>query len=214
MQKDEDVGKMSQATPIVICESKLSTRLSLTGVPAKALELFLAVVVDESSKVTADRGAKRVEAYHLYVPLFPRGPALTPASKHAVNTIEMLDFLKEIVEPVADPSQGGTIPVEAKAKARAKGKPAEDESDEGEPKKRRVRRKKEKALGEEPKKRRATKKKAAAEAEPAAEPEAGEPAARDSEMEQDYDEDEGMGAASSKQEMTADEDEDEEGSVG
>jgi hypothetical protein len=33
---------------------------------AKALELFLTLIVGESSKVTAERGSKRVEAYHLY----------------------------------------------------------------------------------------------------------------------------------------------------
>ena len=35
---------------------------------AKALELFLGVIVDEASKVTLERGSKKVEAYHLYVP--------------------------------------------------------------------------------------------------------------------------------------------------
>ncbi|KAI0727656.1 histone-fold-containing protein [Fomitopsis betulina] len=79
MQKDEEVGKVAQATPIVI---------------SKALELFLAMIIDEASKVTLDRGSKRVEAYHL---------------KHAVETVDMLDFLKEIVEAVPDPSAGGTI---------------------------------------------------------------------------------------------------------
>ena len=34
---------------------------------AKALELFLAMIIEESSKVTVKRGAKKVEAYHLYV---------------------------------------------------------------------------------------------------------------------------------------------------
>jgi len=83
MQKDEEVGKVAQATPIVI---------------SKALELFLAMIIKESSKVTLDRGSKKVEAYHL---------------KHAVETTEMLDFLKEIVEAVPDPSAGGTIDLEA-----------------------------------------------------------------------------------------------------
>lgn len=32
---------------------------------AKALELFLAMIVEEASKVTLERGAKKVEAYHL-----------------------------------------------------------------------------------------------------------------------------------------------------
>ncbi|KAH7910794.1 histone-fold-containing protein [Hygrophoropsis aurantiaca] len=92
MQKDEEVGKVAQATPVVI---------------SKALELFLAMIVDEASKVTVERGSKKVEAYHL---------------KHAVETTEMLDFLKEIVEAVPDPSAGGTIDLEAEAAEAAKKK--------------------------------------------------------------------------------------------
>lgn len=34
---------------------------------AKALELFLALIVEEASKVTIERGSKKVEPYHLYV---------------------------------------------------------------------------------------------------------------------------------------------------
>ncbi|KAJ7673453.1 histone-fold-containing protein [Mycena rosella] len=98
MQKDEEVGKVAQATPIVI---------------SKALELFLGLIIDEASKVTVERGAKKVEAYHL---------------KHAVATTEMLDFLKEIVEAVPDPSNGGTIDLEGggdgEKKKRGKGKRA------------------------------------------------------------------------------------------
>ncbi|KAF7971568.1 hypothetical protein HWV62_20812 [Athelia sp. TMB] len=103
MQKDEEVGKVAQATPIVI---------------SKALELFLAMITEESSKVTVERGAKKVEVYHL---------------KHAVETTEMLDFLKEIVEGVPDPSAGGTIDLEADAEAkrkRGKGKKADDGGEE------------------------------------------------------------------------------------
>ncbi|KAI0077965.1 histone-fold-containing protein [Panus rudis PR-1116 ss-1] len=107
MQKDEEVGKVAQATPVVIsdlCGSFI----------AKALELFLSMIVEESSKVTLERGAKRVEAYHL---------------KHAVETVDMLDFLKEIVEAVPDPSAGGTIDLEAEPekekKKRSKGKKPE-----------------------------------------------------------------------------------------
>ncbi|KAJ6482099.1 histone-fold-containing protein [Mycena polygramma] len=95
MQKDEEVGKVAQATPVVI---------------SKALELFLGLIIDEASKVTLERGSKKVEAYHL---------------KHAVDTTEMLDFLKEIVEAVPDPSNGGTIDLEgenAEKKKRGKGK--------------------------------------------------------------------------------------------
>ncbi|KAJ7186784.1 histone-fold-containing protein [Mycena filopes] len=97
MQKDEEVGKVAQATPVVI---------------SKALELFLGLIIDEASKVTLERGSKKVEAYHL---------------KHAVDTTEMLDFLKEIVEAVPDPSNGGTIDLEgenAEKKKRGKGKRA------------------------------------------------------------------------------------------
>ncbi|KAK7036721.1 hypothetical protein VNI00_011386 [Paramarasmius palmivorus] len=108
MQKDEDVGKVAQATPIVI---------------SKALELFLALIVEEASKVTTERGSKKVEAYHL---------------KHAVETTEMFDFLKEIVEGVPDPSAGGTIDLEAEAaekkeKKRSKGKKAAAVNPDGTP---------------------------------------------------------------------------------
>ncbi|KAJ8592944.1 histone-fold-containing protein [Rhizopogon salebrosus TDB-379] len=92
MQKDEEVGKVAQATPVVI---------------SKALELFLAMIVEEATKVTVERGAKKVEAYHL---------------KHAIETTEMLDFLKEIVESVPDPSAGGTIDLQAEAAENAKRK--------------------------------------------------------------------------------------------
>lgn len=76
MQKDEEVGKVAQATPVVI---------------SKALELFLARLVDEAHKVTVERSARRVEPYHL---------------KQAIARTEILDFLKEIVENVPDPSSG------------------------------------------------------------------------------------------------------------
>ena len=32
---------------------------------AKALELFLTMIIEEANKVTAARGSKKVEAYHL-----------------------------------------------------------------------------------------------------------------------------------------------------
>ena len=43
-------------------------------------------------------------------------------SKHAVETTEMFDFLKEIVEAVPDPSAGGTIDLETEANADGKKK--------------------------------------------------------------------------------------------
>ncbi|KAF9025076.1 histone-fold-containing protein [Hymenopellis radicata] len=115
MQKDDEVGKVAQATPIVI---------------SKALELFLGLIVEEAHKVTAARGSKKVEAYHL---------------KHAVETTEMLDFLKEIVEAVPDPSAGGTIDLEAEAaekkrrgKARRERKEATAADGDAPPKRRRT----------------------------------------------------------------------------
>ena len=76
MQKDEEVGKVAQATPIVICTylilpntlrlANLLLLLSSLSV-AKALELFLAMIIEESTNVTVKRGAKKVEVYHLYV---------------------------------------------------------------------------------------------------------------------------------------------------
>ncbi|KAG6902399.1 hypothetical protein C0995_000604 [Termitomyces sp. Mi166 len=116
MQKDEEVGKVAQATPIVI---------------SKALELFLGLIIEQASKVTMERGAKKVEAYHL---------------KHAVETTEMLDFLKEIVEAVPDPSAGGTIDLESEnAEAAAKKKRGKRKkaagNGEGEPPKKRRKKK-------------------------------------------------------------------------
>ncbi|KAJ6617975.1 histone-fold-containing protein [Mycena sp. CBHHK59/15] len=135
MQKDEEVGKVAQATPIVI---------------SKALELFLGLIIDEASKVTVERGSKKVEAYHL---------------KHAVDTTEMLDFLKEIVEAVPDPSNGGAIDLEGdngEKKKRGKGKRAAGNGN-GEPTMRKRKKKKGEAGGE------------AAEAETKSEPDQEEP---------------------------------------
>ena len=71
MQKDEEVGKVAQATPVVICTwppSHASVHvLTRLRALAKALEMFLQMIVEEAAKVTAERGAKKVEAYHLCV---------------------------------------------------------------------------------------------------------------------------------------------------
>jgi DNA invertase Pin-like site-specific DNA recombinase len=84
--------------------------------------------------------------------------------KHAVETVEMLDFLKEIVEPIPDPSAGGTIDLdseEAQANAEnqskkrrsTKGKAASAkataEGGEPAPKKRRKKKTDTDAIGEE-----------------------------------------------------------------
>ena len=74
-----------------------------------------------------------MEAYHLSVVSSLFGStllliSLLYARKHAVETTEMLDFLKEIVEAVPDPSAGGTIDLESEnaeaKKKRGKGKKA------------------------------------------------------------------------------------------
>ena len=100
------------------------------------------MIVDEASKVTLERGSKKVEAYHLCVlnELHPYRRSQLPAySKHAVETVETLDFLKEIVAAVPDPSAGGTVDLNAEAqeksaaKKRSKGKKTELGED-GEPK--------------------------------------------------------------------------------
>ncbi|KAF8530067.1 histone-fold-containing protein [Hysterangium stoloniferum] len=108
MQKDEDVGKVAQATPVVICT--LLRLLKGLAFLAKALELFLGNVVEEAYKVSISRNAKRVEPYHL---------------KHAILNTPLLDFLKDLVEAVPDPSNGGTIDeseVAPKKRTRGKGK--------------------------------------------------------------------------------------------
>jgi hypothetical protein len=96
--------------------------------------------VDEASKVTAGRGSKKVEAYHLFVPLLSSMDdfiiLMLYYRKHAVETTEMLDFLKEIVEAVPDPSAGGTIDLESvdaesAKKKRGKGKRAGTSSEAG-----------------------------------------------------------------------------------
>jgi Dr1-associated corepressor len=91
MQKDDEVGKVAQATPIVICTyhplclfPSLPFSYTSPSVPAalifvrlsmdcrtdevrlaKALELFLSKLVEDTAKVSVGRGAKRMEAYHL-----------------------------------------------------------------------------------------------------------------------------------------------------
>ncbi|KDQ09744.1 hypothetical protein BOTBODRAFT_36830 [Botryobasidium botryosum FD-172 SS1] len=77
MQKDEEVGKVAQATPILI---------------SKALELFMGSLVEEMTKVAVQRSIRRVEIWHL---------------KHAIEQIDTFDFLREIVQPIPDPTNGG-----------------------------------------------------------------------------------------------------------
>ncbi|KAF9920068.1 DR1-associated protein 1 (negative cofactor 2 alpha) [Linnemannia zychae] len=77
MQMDEDVGKVAQATPILI---------------SKALELFMQSLIDEACIETRAKNAKRLTAAHL---------------KKTILEKDQFDFLRDIVENVADP-QGET----------------------------------------------------------------------------------------------------------
>ncbi|KAI0259187.1 hypothetical protein BC834DRAFT_833985, partial [Gloeopeniophorella convolvens] len=75
MQKDDEVGRTAHATSIAIYVCV-----------ARPLLLQL---IDKASRVTTPRGSRKVEAYHL---------------KYAIETTEILDFLRELVEGVPDPS--------------------------------------------------------------------------------------------------------------
>lgn len=78
MQKDEEVGKIAQATPVVIGEGacfppvlgllmSLGVTMTLSrSIPAaRALEVFLQRLCEKSSQVAVSRGAKTVTASHL-----------------------------------------------------------------------------------------------------------------------------------------------------
>ncbi|KAJ1914020.1 hypothetical protein H4219_004966 [Mycoemilia scoparia] len=77
MQMDEDVGKMSQATPVLI---------------SKALELFMQSIVEDVAKQARVCKSKRVSPTHL---------------KRCIETTECYDFLKDIIENVKDDGDGG-----------------------------------------------------------------------------------------------------------
>ncbi|KAI9308268.1 histone-fold-containing protein [Cunninghamella echinulata] len=74
MQLDEDVGKVAQATPILI---------------SKALELFMQSLIDQACNQARQRSSKRLTVAHL---------------KKTIDTIEQFDFLKDIVASVPDPT--------------------------------------------------------------------------------------------------------------
>ncbi|KAK9479722.1 DNA polymerase epsilon subunit C [Lipomyces japonicus] len=72
MQADDDIGKVAQATPLVV---------------AKALELFMISLVQESCRHARMRNAKRVSPAHL---------------KQAVLETEQFDFLADTVKKYPD----------------------------------------------------------------------------------------------------------------
>lgn len=63
MQMDEEVGKLASATPVMICAYGLLLLLT----PAKSLECFLQLLIDETAKETRERGSRKMVPYHLYV---------------------------------------------------------------------------------------------------------------------------------------------------
>ncbi|KAJ1919162.1 hypothetical protein IWQ60_007310 [Tieghemiomyces parasiticus] len=81
MQMDEDVGKMAQATPVLV---------------AKAVEMFMQSLIDRSCEETRLRSAKRMSSAHL---------------KRTINGNEQFDFLKDVVASVPDlQDEGGPAP--------------------------------------------------------------------------------------------------------
>ncbi|KAJ3232883.1 hypothetical protein HDU81_002628 [Chytriomyces hyalinus] len=74
MRSDEDVGKITQATPILV---------------SCALELFLKSLVGECVKEARQRSGKKLSPSHL---------------KAAIANNEKFDFLKELVANVPDPT--------------------------------------------------------------------------------------------------------------
>ncbi|KAJ1734720.1 hypothetical protein LPJ61_000922 [Coemansia biformis] len=77
MQMDEEIGKMAQATPVLI---------------SKSLELFMQSIIDDMSKHARVCNSRKVTTTHL---------------KRCVESTECYDFLKDIVESVIDDGDGG-----------------------------------------------------------------------------------------------------------
>jgi len=82
MQADDEVGKIAQATPVLM---------------AKALDLFLEELMKSTTDIASSHGAKTVSAGHL---------------RASIMGNEKFDFLKEIVDGVPDlPTEPGKKPV-------------------------------------------------------------------------------------------------------
>jgi len=80
MQMDEDVGKVAQATPVLI---------------SKALELFMQSLIDKACAETRSRNGKRLSVAHL---------------KRTIETTDQFDFLKDVVADIPDPGEGPPPP--------------------------------------------------------------------------------------------------------
>ena len=108
--------KVAQATPVVICTYDMS------HTAAKALELFMQDIVASAVEQTRKTGGKRVAPYHLYVYV------MLTTRKRAALTIETFDFLKDIVEKVADPLESGGAARSTKRRKVAKAEEADEAS--------------------------------------------------------------------------------------
>lgn len=102
MQADEDVGKVAQATPLLV---------------SKAVEMFMQWLVQAAVTEAQNRGSRKVQAYHL---------------KQAVLVTDAFDFLKDIVAKIPDPVHGSSEDQECSTDSRrrstAKHKEEEDEA--------------------------------------------------------------------------------------
>ncbi|KAJ3225383.1 hypothetical protein HK099_006924 [Clydaea vesicula] len=92
MRLDDDVGKVAKATPVLI---------------SKALEMFMKSLIDECTKETRSRNAKKISVVHL---------------KATVLNTDKFDFLREIVEKIQDPINGEEYDEDGGNSGKGKGK--------------------------------------------------------------------------------------------
>ncbi|KAJ3159553.1 hypothetical protein HDU86_001562 [Geranomyces michiganensis] len=95
MRTDDDVGKVAQVTPVLI---------------SKALELFMATLIQETCKEARARQAKKLTPAHL---------------KHTIESTETFDFLVDLVANLPDPAAaggGGATPEGGEGATGGKGK--------------------------------------------------------------------------------------------
>jgi len=127
MQADDEVGKIAQATPVLVCafprttlfhghapnvshaESNL-TRPTSSLNAVKALEMFMGELIKSTSDIALARGAKMISAGHL---------------KACITSNEKFDFLVEIVQGVPDlPAADEAKPAGKKSAKRERAEPS------------------------------------------------------------------------------------------
>lgn len=113
MQADEEVGKVSQVTPIAV---------------SKALELFMIALVEGSAAKARERGAKKVGGREL--------------KEVVVGNQEKFDFLNEILGRVKDAPEGAGGEGKKGKREKVKDEEGSSEEEERKVKKRGGRRKK------------------------------------------------------------------------